>query len=103
MNRPPTPIHGCLLEVKSAAGAEFVPTVANVTVALIMLMGPQLYWWVAVAYGMQKFTQWMFLRDPHLSQIFARYMREGDHYDPWPRAVQFVNKRPYGMGRDLLC
>jgi type IV secretory pathway TrbD component len=98
-----TTVHACLLEVKSAAGAEFAPTVANLTVCLVMLIGPNLFWWPLVSYFLQKLLQWMFRKDPHLSLIFTRYMREGDHYDPWPRANQYVNKRPFGAGRDLLC
>lgn len=98
-----TAIHQCLLEVKSVGGAEFQPVVLNVTLALIMLIGPGLVWWVVVAYFVHKLLQWMFLRDPHLTRIFARYMKEADLYDPWPRANQLQNKRPTGVGRDLLC
>lgn len=98
-----TPIHQCLLEVKSVGGAEFQPVVLNTTVALVMLIGPNLVWWPVVAYFIHKLLQWMFLRDPHLSRIFARYMKEGDLYDPWARANQFHSKRPTGVGRDLLC
>lgn len=98
-----TPVHSCLLEVKSAGGAEFVPVVANITIGLVMVMGPNLMWWPAVTYFVHKMLQWMFIRDPHLSQIFARYMKEGDLYDPWVRSNQYQNKRPIGAGRDLLC
>ena len=98
-----TPGHQAMLEVKSAAGAEFAPTVANLTVCLIMLMGPNFYWWPLLACFVQKLLQWMFRRDPHLGLIFLRYMREGDRYDPWPRANQLLNKRPMGAARDLLC
>jgi|SRR5450830_876885 type IV secretory pathway TrbD component len=98
-----TPVHQCLLEVKSVAGAEFQPVVINVTLALIMVIGPGITWWVAVAYFVHKFLQWMFGRDPHLSRIFAKYMKEGDFYDPWPKPGQILNKRPVGAGRDLLC
>jgi type IV secretion system protein TrbD len=98
-----TPIHNCLLEIKSVAGAEFAPVIANVTIALMMVIGPGLMWWPALAYVIHKFLQWLFGRDPHLSRIFFRYMQEGDFYDPWPRATQTINKRPIGAGRDLLC
>ena len=98
-----TTIHHCLLEVKSVGGAEFQPVVFNVTLALIMVIGPELMWWPVVAYFIHKLLQWMFGRDPHLSRIFTRYMKEGDFYDPWPRANQTQNKRPVGAGRDLLC
>lgn len=98
-----TPIHQCLLEVKSAGGAEFQPMVLNITVCLIMLIGPNMMWWPVIAYFAHKLLQWMFKRDPHMSRIFMRYMKEGDVYDPWPRANQRQNKRPMGAGRDLLC
>ena len=98
-----TPLHQCLLETKSVAGAEFQPVVLNITVALMLVIGPGLIWWIGVAYVVHKFLQWMFRRDPHLSRIFTRYMKEGDLYDPWPRPSQFLNRRLIGAGRDLLC
>lgn len=98
-----TPVHHCLLEIKSVGGAEFQPVVINVTLGLIMLIGPGMAWWVVVTYFIHKFLQWMFGRDPHLSRIFAKYMKEGDFYDPWPKPGQILNKRPFGAGRDLLC
>ena len=98
-----TQVHHCLLEVKSVGGAEFQPVVFNITLCIIMIIGPGMFWWIGVAYFIHKLAQWMFSRDPHLSRIFAKYMREGDFYDPWQRANQIVNKRPVGAGRDLLC
>ncbi|ABD71948.1 hypothetical protein Rfer_4261 (plasmid) [Rhodoferax ferrireducens T118] len=98
-----TPIYQCLLEVKSVAGAEFQPVVINVTMGLVMVIGPGLTWWLAVTYFGHKLLQWMFGRDPHLSRIFTKYMKEGDFYDPWPKPSQHMNKRPFGAGRDLLC
>jgi len=98
-----TPVHRCLLEVKSAGGAEFAPTVGNITVCLVMLIGPNLFWWPVLSYFVHKLLQWMFYKDPQLSLIFLRYLREADVYDPWPQATQFINKRPFGAGRDLLC
>ena len=98
-----TPVHHCLLEVKSAGGAEFQPVVFNVAVCLIMLIGPNIMWWPGVSYFIHKLLEWMFNRDPYLSRIFVRYMKEGDIYDPWPHANQFHNKRPFGAGRDLPC
>lgn len=98
-----TKIHHCLLEVKSVAGAEFQPVVLNVTLCLALLMGPNILWWPIPAYFIHKFLQWMFFKDPHLSRIFTKYLKEGDLYDPWPKPSQFVNKRPVGAGRDLLC
>lgn len=98
-----TPVHNCLLEVKSAGGAEFMPVVFNVTVMVVMIIGPNIMWWPVVTYFVHKFLEWMFARDPHLSRIFAKYMKEGDVYDPWPKPSQIINKRPVGAGRDLLC
>jgi type IV secretory pathway VirB3-like protein len=98
-----TPVHACLLEVKSAAGAEFMPVVINVTVMVVMLIGPNIMWWPLLTYFVHKFFQWMFFRDPHLTRIFAKYLAEGDVYDPWPKPSQRINKRPVGAGRDLLC
>lgn len=98
-----TPVYRSLLEVRSTAGAEFLLTLGNITVCAVMLLGPRLYWWVAVAYVCQKIFQWMYSRDPQLAIVMARYLREGDVYDPWPRHGSNV-KRPLGLGRDLpLC
>lgn len=98
-----TQVHSCLLEIKSAGGAEFQPVVMNITLALIMLIGPELMWWPIISYFIHKFLQWLFGRDPHLSRIFFKYMREGDYYDPWPMAGQRMSRRPVNAGRDLLC
>lgn len=92
------------MEVKSTAGGEFAPTVFNVTLTLVMLMGPNLLWWPVVALAIQALLRWMFTVDSRASAVFMKYMREGDVYDPWPRAGQRQNRRPYGMGRGLpLC
>lgn len=97
-------VHRSLLETKSTAGAEFAPAVANVTLMMVMLMGPNLLWWPVITIGIQLFLKWMFGVDDRLSMVFMRYLREGDVYDPWPRANQSQNKRPFGMGRDIpLC
>lgn len=98
-----TPVHRSLLEVKSTAGAEFVPVVANATILGMMLMGPHLMWWPAVTYIVHKFLQYLYKVDDQMLRVFWRYRVEGDHYDPWPRPNPVV-KRPYGLGRDLpLC
>lgn len=96
-----TPIHRSLLEVKSTAGAEFTPTVLNITLMLVMMMGPKLLWWPFLTIMIHAGLRWMFERDDKLMLVYTRYRREGDSYDPWPRPRQTVGKRPYGMGRDL--
>jgi|JI10StandDraft_1071094.scaffolds.fasta_scaffold58446_3 type IV secretory pathway TrbD component len=101
--REPAPLYIALLEVKSAAGAEFIPVIANTTLALALLVGPGLYWWPAVAFFIHKLLQWMFGHDPYLIRIFLQYVREADHYEPWRNPRQAINKRPFGMGRDLPC
>lgn len=98
-----TPIHRSLMEVKSTAGAEFIPTLINFTLLGVMVMGPRFYWWPVVTWVIQKVLKWMFASDPQKSLVVSRYLREGDRYDPWPRPDS-RNKRPYKMGRDLpLC
>jgi type IV secretory pathway TrbD component len=101
--RRSTPIHKSLHEVKSTWGAEFVPTIANVALLGVMVMGPRFYWWPVVTIAAQQVLKWLFSRDPQMSLVFSKYMREGDTYDPWPRPNN-RNKRPVGAGRDIpLC
>ncbi|MCK6421760.1 MAG: VirB3 family type IV secretion system protein [Aquabacterium sp.] len=99
--RRSTIVRRSLLETKSTAGAEFAPTVLNITLMLVMMMGPKLLWWPLIALVLHSLLKWMFGRDDKLTLVFARYSREADVYDPWPRPRQVENKRPYGMGRDL--
>lgn len=101
--RRSTIIHASLLEVKSTAGAEFLPVVANFTVTAMMFMGPHLLWWPVVAWCIHKLLQYLFKVDQRMFDVLFKYLGEGDFYDPWPRPGM-RNKRPYGMGRDLpLC
>jgi type IV secretion system protein VirB3 len=101
--RRSTIIHSSLLEVKSAGGAEFMPVVANVTIAFVMMIAPHFLWWPVVSWCIHKLLQYLFKVDERMFAVLFRYLNEGDYYDPWPRPGM-RNKRPYGMGRDLpLC
>lgn len=98
-----TPIRHSLMEIKSTWGAEFLLTLMNVTLCFVMVMGPRFVWWPLVMWFIQKLLQWNFRRDPQMSLVVLRYIGEGDHYDPWPRATT-KTKRPLGLGRDVpLC
>jgi type IV secretory pathway VirB3-like protein len=101
--RRSTVIHSSLLEVKSTAGAEFIPVLINFTVTAMLFMGPHIVWWPAVAWVIHKVLQYLFTVDQRMFEVLWKYLSEGDYYDPWPRYDSRV-KRPYGMGRDLpLC
>ncbi len=98
-----TPVHHSLHEIKTTWGAEFLLTLINVTLCIVMVMGPKMIWWIGMMWFIQKLLQWNFKRDPQMSRVLLKYLSEGDCYDPWPRANSKV-KRPYGLARDLpLC
>ncbi len=96
-------VHQCLLEVPAAGQAEFGPVLFNITFLLMMLVGPNLWWWLVISYLIHQVLRWMYRKDPYTSRIFVRYLKEADIYDPWVRAGQLTNIRPYGAGRELLC
>lgn len=47
---------------------------------------------------------WLFTRnDPDLYDVYMRYRKQGDHYEPRAHASQARNLRPEGFGRGFPC
>lgn len=57
---------------------------------------------IPIALVIHYFCRWLFKQDPDRVEVFEMYRKQGDVYDPWPRANTEA-KRPDGFGRDLLC
>ncbi|MCA3070048.1 MAG: VirB3 family type IV secretion system protein [Rhodocyclaceae bacterium] len=98
-----TPVYRSLLERKTIAGVEDRMAIFNATLALAVVMGSGLWYWLLAAAAFHIAIARMTRHDPWLRQVYIGYARQADRYDPWPRAGLRQGQRPAGFGCDLLC
>ena len=98
-----TPVYRSLLEMKTIAGVEDRLAIFNATLALAVVMGTGLWYWLLAAIGFHLAMARLTRHDPWLRQVYIGYARQSDRYDPWPRPFLRHGRRPDGFGRDLLC
>ncbi len=98
-----TPVYRSLLEMKTLGGVEDRIAIFNATLALAVVMGTGLWYWLLVATALHLALARMTRHDPWLRQVYIGYVRQCDRYDPWPRAGLRQGRRPAGFGGDLLC
>jgi len=103
IERRATPMFRAFLVPKTLLGTDRRLTILNMTLGLSMVLGPGLWWWIGLTAVFQAVMRWMTERDPHLLAVYTRYEKEGDVYDPFPRAFARRNVRPEGFGRSTLC
>ncbi|MFN7753293.1 MAG: VirB3 family type IV secretion system protein [Pseudomonadota bacterium] len=98
-----SPVHAALLEQPMLGGVESRVAIVNATLAAALVMGFGLWGWVPAAVAVHALAARATRRDPWARQVYAAYLRQADHYDPWPRVGSTRGQRPLGFGRDLLC
>lgn len=84
-------------------GVESRVAIVNATLAAALAMGLGLWAWLPAAVAVHALAARATRRDPFARRVYAGYLRQGNHYDPWPRVGLTRAARPNGFGRDLLC
>jgi len=98
-----TPFRVSLTQGKTIAGVEAQFVIANGTIAVAMVMGASQVYWIPVAWLIHQLLKKIYSVDPKIREVYIRYARQADRYDPWPRINQIHNRRPQGWGRGMLC
>lgn len=96
-------VHAALFEPKTIGGVEHSLAVMNGTLAVVFVIGLEFAAYIPVAVLAHALLAYVTKRDPRIRQIYRRYIRQGDRYDPWPHSKQRYNARPKGFGRGMLC
>jgi len=101
--RRSTPIRPGLMEGKMIGGVDSRFVILNGTMAAAIIMGMGFYYWIPVAFGIHLLLRHLYSIDPKIREVYMRYAKEADIYDPWPRNQASQNERPKGWGRGMLC
>ena len=96
-------VHKSLLEIKTIGGVEKKMALANGTIALALTMGTEQPAFLLVGVAVHFLLMWLTKKDPYTIDIYKKYTKYGDVYDPWPKRSSKRNQRPEGFGRNLLC
>lgn len=97
-----TTFHKSLIQIKTIAGVESRLFLANATITVALVQALANFWLLSVGFFLHAFFYWLTKKEPLVIKIYARYNRQGDRYDPWPKHTQRLNLRPRGFGRGLL-
>lgn len=81
---------------------------ANITIGGAFVLGQRWYWWIPIALATHVALRYYSRREPQLKDVFLRFSRQADHYDPWWHPLQKegdsvrnqnVRYRPKYLGR----
>ena len=90
-------------EPRSLAGVAFKLFVINVAVAAFMLITFKLWQWLILSVIAHFFFKNMTKNDPDALEVYTRYSKQGDRYEPWPLVDQQYGQRPVGFARERVC
>ncbi|MHB8409455.1 MAG: VirB3 family type IV secretion system protein [Acidiferrobacterales bacterium] len=91
------PFHRSLIGTRELWGVEYSLAVINLTVALAAVIAEHAWWWIGVAMGVHALLRRLYRIDPDVRNVYARFMKQGHRYEPWPREGA-RNRRPKGFG-----
>jgi len=99
-----TPVYNALMREKLTFGIDSDIAESIIAVCLFFTVSPlHFYYFIAVG-----FFAWFLVLlyagdDPRALKVLIKYVKQGDHYEPFPHAVQTRNVRPEGFGKAVLC
>jgi len=96
-------IYRSLNEERMYGGVQRDLAVYNAGFAAIAVLGLGWLWWLVPAIAAHFVMRNINKRDPKILQVYSRYARQGDRYDPWPRIDAKRGLRPRGFSRGMLC
>lgn len=90
-------------EPRLLAGVDFKLFTINVAVAVFMLATFHLWQWLILTVIAHYFFKNMTKNDPDALEVYTKYSKQGDRYEPWPLVDQQHNQRPVGFARGDIC
>ena len=99
-----TPVYNALMRQRLTFGIDSDIAESIIVVTLFFVVSPLHFYYFV---GIGVFTWFLVLLyagdDPNALKVLMKYVSQGDHYEPFPHAVQKQNLRPLGFGRGELC
>lgn len=98
-----TPVYRSLVEPLLIAGVEKPFAIVNATLAIALVGDLHLYGWIPLSVLAHMILRRITLDDPFTRQIYVKYNRQPESYDPWVHLRGRRGHRPEGFGRDMAC
>lgn len=99
-----TPVYNALMRPRLTAGVDTDIVEVLAIITGFFVFSPLRFYYFPIV---SVFIWFMFLLyakdDPHALMVLKKYVRQGDHYEPWPHSAQGRGLRPLGFGRGELC
>ncbi len=107
MNQPAlervSPLHQSLVEPLLIARVEKPFAIVNATLTIALVGDLHMFGWLPIAVLAHLILRRITRDDPFTRQIYVKYNRQADSYDPWPHVRTSRGRRPIGFGRAMAC
>lgn len=103
IERRVSPLHQSLVEPLLIAGVEKPFAIVNATLSIALVGDLHMFGWLPIAVLAHLILRRITLGDPFTRQIYVKYNRQADSYDPWPHVRTQRGRRPLGFGRAMAC
>ncbi len=98
-----SPLHQSLVEPLLIAGVEKPFAIVNATLTIALVGDLHMFGWLPIAVLAHLILRRITQDDPFTRQIYVKYNRQADSYDPWPHVRTSRGRRPPGFGRAMAC
>ncbi|EQD76667.1 type IV secretory pathway VirB3 family protein [mine drainage metagenome] len=92
------PLYPVLTEPLLWFGGERNLVALNLVLAVAFVAGAGLWFLIPLFAGIHLWLVYLGRHEPCAREIYLRYARQGDVYDPWPHSDSRA-PRPFGFGR----
>ncbi len=99
-----TPVYNALMRERLTFGIDTDIAESIIVVCLFFTLSPlHFYYFIGIGFLVYFLVLLYAGDDPHALKVLMKYVRQGDHYEPFPHSAQQRNLRPLGFGRGALC
>ncbi len=98
-----SPLHQSLVEPLLIAGVEKPFAIVNATLTIALVGDLHMFGWLPIAVLAHLILRRITQDDPFTRQIYVKYNRQADSYDPWSHVRTSRGRRPVGFGRAMAC
>jgi type IV secretion system protein VirB3 len=93
-----SPVYRALTEPMLLFGVERPLAVINLTIALAFSMMEHWLWYIPFAIIIHLVLAYYGKKEPRLREVYMRYARQADRYDPWWHPDMHKRSRQSGFG-----
>lgn len=90
-------------EPKAISGVDFKLFTINVAVAVFMVISFRLWQWLPLTVVAHFFLKNITQKDSDALDVYVRYSKQCNRYEPWPMVGQMYGRRPVGFARGRPC